>query len=87
MATITFDTLKFVRRLKEAGVSEKHAEAEAEALAEVFSEALDTRLATKADIVRLEGELKLMEGELRLMKWMLGLVIGGISVLILKTFF
>lgn len=87
MTTITFDTLKFVRRLKAAGVSEKHAEAEAEALAEVFSEALDTRLATKADMARLEGELKLMEGELRLMKWMLGLVIGGISVLILKTFF
>ncbi|MCB2263670.1 MAG: DUF1640 domain-containing protein [Candidatus Thiosymbion ectosymbiont of Robbea hypermnestra] len=69
-----------MRRLKAAGVSETHAEAEAEALAEVFSEALDTRLATKADMARLEGEL-------RLMKWMLGLVIGGISVLILKTFF
>ena len=80
MATITFDTLKFVRRLKAAGVSEQHAEAEAEALAEVFSEALDIQLATKADSARLEGELKLM-------KWMLGLVIGGISVLILKTFF
>jgi len=80
MATITFDTLKFVRRLKEAGVAEKHAEAEAEALAEVFSEALDTQLATKADIARLEGELKLI-------KWMLGLVIGGISALILKAFF
>jgi len=80
MTTITFDTLKFVRRLKAAGVSEQHAEAEAEALAEVFSEALDTQLATKADIARLEGELKLI-------KWMLGLVIGGISVLILKTFF
>ncbi len=80
MATITFDTLKCVRRLKAAGVSEKHAEAEAKALAEVFSEALDTQLATKADVARLEGELKLI-------KWMLGLVIGGISVLILKTFF
>jgi len=87
MATITFDTLKFVRRLKAAGISEQHAEAEAEALAEVFSEALDTRLATKADSTRLEGELRLINGELKLMKWMLGLVIGGISVLILKTFF
>jgi len=87
MATITFDTLKFVRRLKAAGVSEQHAEAEAEALAEVFSEALDIQLATKADSARLEGELKLINGELKLIKWMLGLVIGGISVLILKTFF
>jgi len=61
MATITFDTLKFARRLKAAGVSEKHAEAEAEALAEIFSEALDTQLLTKADIARLEGELKLIK--------------------------
>lgn len=36
MATITFDTLKFANRLKPAGVSSAHAEAEAEALAEVF---------------------------------------------------
>ncbi|MCK9993368.1 MAG: hypothetical protein Dbin4_01888 [Alphaproteobacteria bacterium] len=36
MATITFDTLKFANRLKSAGVSSAHAEAEAEALAEVF---------------------------------------------------
>lgn len=56
------------------------AEAEAEALAEVFSEVLETQLATKADIARLEGELKLI-------KCMVGLVIGGPLVLILKTFF
>jgi len=80
MAAIAFDTLKFVRRLKDAGVPEKQAEAEAEALAEVFSEALETQLATKADMVRLEGELKLI-------RWMLGLVIGGVLALVLKTFF
>ena len=80
MAAITFDTLKFARRLKAAGVPEKQAEAEAEALAEVFSEALETQLATKSDIVRLEGELKLI-------KWMVGLVIGGVLALVLRTFF
>ena len=80
MSAITFDTLKFVRRLKDAGVPEKQAEAEAEALAEVFSEALETQLATKADMVRIEGELKLL-------RWMQGLVIGGVLALILKTFF
>lgn len=36
MTTVTFDTLKFANRLKSAGVSSAHAEAEAEALAEVF---------------------------------------------------
>ena len=46
------------------------AEAEAEALDEVFSEVLETQFATKADIARLEGELKLI-------KCMVGLVIWG----------
>lgn len=40
----------------------------------------ETKLATKADIARLEGGLKLI-------KWMLSLVIGGVLALVLKTFF
>ena len=80
MPTITFDTLKFARRLREGGVPEKQAEAEAEALPAVFAEALENQLATKADVVRVEGELKLI-------KWMVGLVIGGVLALILKAFF
>ncbi|CAK0751163.1 hypothetical protein CCP3SC15_1750003 [Gammaproteobacteria bacterium] len=42
MATITFDTLKFVEKLSAAGVPEKHAKAEAEALVSAFSEAMDS---------------------------------------------
>jgi hypothetical protein len=41
MATITFDTLKFVERLKAGGVPEEQAKAEAEALVTAFSEAMD----------------------------------------------
>jgi hypothetical protein len=37
MATVTFDTLKFVERLKAAGVPEAQVKAEAEALALAFS--------------------------------------------------
>ncbi len=57
MPTVTFDTLKFARRLKEAGVSDKHAEAEAEALAEVFQTSLG-ELATKQDLKELEAATK-----------------------------
>jgi hypothetical protein len=32
MSAISFDTYRFVKRLKEAGISAAHAEAEAEAL-------------------------------------------------------
>jgi hypothetical protein len=40
MATITFDTLKFVERLEKAGVSREQATAFADAQKEAFSEAL-----------------------------------------------
>ena len=80
MATITFDTLKFVEKLKAGGVSEVQAKAEAEALVTVFSEAMDSQLATKLDINRLEREVLVI-------KWMVGLVLGGILTLIIKAFF
>ena len=80
MATITFDTLKFVEKLKAAGVPEAHAKAEAEALVLAFSEAMDSQLATKVDINRPERELLVL-------KWMVGLVLGGIVALVLKAFF
>lgn len=80
MATATFDTLKFVEKLKAAGVPEEQAKAEAEVLALAFSEAMDLQLASKNDIQR-------MERELLVIKWMIGLVLGGIVTLILKAFF
>ncbi|MEQ1889119.1 MAG: DUF1640 domain-containing protein [Alphaproteobacteria bacterium] len=80
MATITFDALKFVEKLRAAGVPEAHAKAEAEALVTVFAEAMDHQLATKSDIVRLERELFVI-------KWMMGMLLGGVTALILKTFF
>jgi len=80
MSTITFDTLKYVEKLKAGGVPEAQAKAEAEALVTAFSEAMDSQLATKSDINRLERELIVV-------KWMVGLVLGGILTLILKAFF
>jgi len=56
VATITFDTLKYSKRLKDAGVPDKQAEAEAEALAEVLEVNLKD-LATKEDLKTLEQRL------------------------------
>lgn len=67
MGTITFDTLKFTKRLKEAGFTKPQAE-----------------VATKRDLERLEAKLV---GELTLVKWMLGVLLGGVLALVLKTFF
>ena len=54
MPTITFDTHKFIRRLREAGISEELAEA----IAEAFREAnLEAEIATKSDLRELEYRL------------------------------
>ena len=57
MAAITFDTLKFFNRLKQAGVPPAQAEAEAEALAEVF-ETNTAELATKQDLREYESAIR-----------------------------
>jgi hypothetical protein len=64
MATITFDTLKFANRLKDAGVPGRQAEAEAEALAEALEVNLK-ELATKEDIRREADSIRKEISELR----------------------
>ena len=80
MSTITFDTLKFVKRLEAAGASSQLAEALAEAQQEVFAEALDTSLATKSDIVRLENRIERLEmkveSKFSLLQWMIAVLIA-----------
>lgn len=87
MATITFDTLKFSKKLREAGVPEAQAEALAEVQKEALSEVMDSTLATKRDVQDLKEELIKIQAEITLMKWMMGVTIGGIVTLILKAFF
>lgn len=72
MATITFDTLKFVERLKSAGVPDGQAKAEAEALSEALSETIAIReLATKADLEAIKSDL---------IKWIAGMLIAQAAV-------
>lgn len=72
MSAIAFDTLKFTKRLREAGVPEKQAEAEAEAvqdaLREVIADFEKSRLAdvsTKLDIKELDAKLETTRDFLR----------------------
>lgn len=80
MSMITFDTLKFVKRLEAAGASSQLAEALAEAQQEVFAEALDRSLATKPDIVRLENRIEHLEmkseSKFSLLPWMIAVLIA-----------
>lgn len=89
-ATIAFDTLKFVRRLREVGMDEKQAEAFSDALREV-QDAQWQALATQEDIRDIKRDIKelawRMAAEMAPLKWGIAVTAGGIIALILKTFF
>ncbi len=55
-----FDTLSYARRLKDAGVGEKQAEAHAEAVRDAITQGV----ATKADIARLENKMDGLENKM-----------------------
>lgn len=57
MMAIAFDTLAFVKRLTEAGVEQKQAEAQAQAQATILSELIDDKLASRQDIIQMEHKL------------------------------
>ena len=81
-AAVAFDTLKFVRRLRDAGVDEKQAEAFSEAIREVQEVNLNG-LVTKQD---LEKELSPIRIDIAVLKWMVGIQTVGTIALILKSF-
>lgn len=81
MSTITFDTHKLIRKMRDAGLPESQAEAVAEALKEAHE---GTEAVSKKD---LQIELAPIRADLTLLKWMTGMIAGGIAALILKAFF
>ena len=90
MATITFDTLELVDKLKNAGIPQE----QAEAIVRVIAEAQDG-LVTKHDLTEAKNEIKAdmnvrferIDGELKLNRWMLGVLLAGVISLVLKAFF
>jgi len=95
MATITFDTHKFIQTLQEAGFDQKQAEAVSKAFKEASGEA---ELATKADLKEIKMEIDLLRrdmismearimGEIKLNRWMLGaIVVAEVAPLLAKLF-
>lgn len=75
MAAVTFDTHKFVRKLKEAGFEEKQAEAVSDAFKDATGEA---DLATKQDLRELELRLesKISDIKFDLVKWIAGMLLA-----------
>ena len=84
---IQFDTLRFVEKLKSAGIPEAQAKAEAEALATALGESASGLLATKDDITTIKIEMADIKSELKLMKWMVATIVAGVISLVVKAFF
>ena len=100
MATLTFDTYAFIRKLKESGIPEEQARAQVEALSTAFEqfqgETHFTELASKHDIRELELKIELLRSELKrdmaeskaeLIRWVIGagfLQTALITALLLK---
>jgi hypothetical protein len=72
--------VKLYEALKEAGASEQKAQAAAQAMAD-YNTRFD-KLESKIDSGFAE-----VKAQIAMLKWMNGIVIGGVSALIIKTFF
>lgn len=83
MTTITFDTLKFARRLKDAGLSDTQAEAIAEAFRDATSEELVTReyLDARLHITKSDLEAKIEAAKSDIIKWLAGLLIAQAALI------
>jgi hypothetical protein len=73
MSTITFDTHKFIRKLRSAGFEES----QAEAVAEAFRDAQEESVPVTRDYM----DARLLELENRLVKWGIGLALGQFALI------
>ena len=85
MATLTFDKLAYVDRLKAAGMGER----EARALAEGLDQALREEVATKTDLTAVKSELAADIAAVRtelaavkhdLLRWMVGMAFAQVGL-------
>ena len=79
MPTTAIDTLRYARRLRDAGIPADQAEAMADAIGSELVEGL----ATKADLETAVTEIK---GTLLLLKWMVGFVLAFVVAIAWRVF-
>ena len=79
MVTTAIDTLRYARRLKDAGVPHDQAEAMADAIGSELVE----QLATKVD---LDKAVTRLDGSIRLLQCMLGFTLAFVVAIAFKVF-
>jgi hypothetical protein len=83
-ATLRIDTLKFVRKLIEAGVERRMAEAIVEGLAEADTSDLVTKADLKAEMADLRAEMSGMKAEMFRFMLVQSIGIVGLTVALIK---
>jgi hypothetical protein len=90
MASITFDTMKFVDTLREAGVPEAQAKAEAKAVNEAINTATDMSLSTKSDVQAVSMAVRDLtlktDAEFKNIRLLMGIIAAGVGAILLKLF-
>ena len=99
---LVFDTHQYIKRLINVGVPPEQAEVHAEELKTIVQYDIATKqdvewshVSLKKDLEATKAELKKdielakteLKGDIALLRWLMGLVLGGIVSLIVKTFF
>ena len=94
MAAIAFDTLKYARRLIEAGVPDRQAEVQAELMAEAFvfnmdsvvtKDYLDARLAEQD--AKFDAKFAVLESKINLHSWILAVIAASTVIPAISRFF
>jgi len=78
MATITFDTLAFVKQLKSVGYTDRQAEAQAQAINKALSDFQNSRLdelATRADL-----QTEIAKAKVEIIKWVAGMLVAQAAI-------
>ncbi|MBK5962895.1 DUF1640 domain-containing protein [Thiocystis minor] len=79
MTTITFDTLKFARTLKDAGIPDSQAEAFAVAFRDATSEELVTRDYLNLRVADVETKIEAAKADI--IKWLAGLLLAQAALI------
>ncbi len=87
MTNVTFDTLDYFEKLKEAGVPEAQAKVQVEVMQSVvqnYDAASRKELTTKADLQAVESRLetKLADTKHELIKWLVGALLAQTALLV-----
>ncbi len=86
MSAVTFDTLKFVKTLENAGFNAQQAEAIAQAQQTAISESAELILATKDDVTSIRSDILKVDAEIRLLKWMAGATFAAVMTVLIRLF-